>query len=287
MRTLTKTIKCRSGSGILIFTLILCFIIATIGYSMSQLTGVTFASLETSAVAIQAQQLAKSRGDEVAAMQYSNIPTLAPETRQLINNTGLYRQTTVNEEITNSDSSKTIPVIIDIFRNTTDSNSIYTLQISASNKATTQGVPTGTIIWFASNIPPPGFIICNGQSTAVYPELAKIVGSTVPDLRGEFIRGLDLGRGLDEETLRSVRSIQSAGLPNILGSVGVFITDVRFRSNSGALNITRNGGWLNVPSGGVASEDSISFDASKSNILYGSSNTVRPRNIALLPCIKT
>ena len=57
---------------------------------------------------------------------------------------------------------------------------------------------------------PYGFLECNGQSVSkeAYPELFELVkckygcnGNTfeVPDLRGEFIRGVDDGRRLDSE----------------------------------------------------------------------------------------
>lgn len=46
---------------------------------------------------------------------------------------------------------------------------------------------------------PPGYVLMAGQpfNTAVYPELAQVYTSGVlPDLRGEFIRGWDNGRGV-------------------------------------------------------------------------------------------
>ena len=57
------------------------------------------------------------------------------------------------------------------------------------------GVPIGTIIaWPVATNPEDmdNWLECNGQSVnaAVYPELAAIVGATVPDYRGLFLRGL-------------------------------------------------------------------------------------------------
>ena len=44
-------------------------------------------------------------------------------------------------------------------------------------------------IWFSNTIPY-GWLLCNGQSCASYPNLATFLGkNTVPDLRGEFLRG--------------------------------------------------------------------------------------------------
>ena len=51
------------------------------------------------------------------------------------------------------------------------------------------GSPTGTIVMFGSSSPPPGWLVCDGQSTSSYPALAAVVGTNVPDLRDRFIVG--------------------------------------------------------------------------------------------------
>lgn len=66
----------------------------------------------------------------------------------------------------------------------------------------------GQIAFFAFYLPPPGWIACAGQQvTAVeYPRFFEFLSAaygyaeatfTLPDLRGEFVRGLDTGRGVD------------------------------------------------------------------------------------------
>lgn len=52
-------------------------------------------------------------------------------------------------------------------------------------------VPVGTIIAYASTDEPDGWLLCNGQaiSSNDYPELQKLIGNTVPDLRNRFIVG--------------------------------------------------------------------------------------------------
>lgn len=50
-------------------------------------------------------------------------------------------------------------------------------------------VPPGTITMFGSSTPPPGWLLCNGQSTSGYAALAAVVGGAVPDLRNRFIVG--------------------------------------------------------------------------------------------------
>lgn len=54
---------------------------------------------------------------------------------------------------------------------------------------TTGGIPTGAIIAFGSEVVPPGYLLCNGQSTSGYPALAAVRGANVPDLRDKFIVG--------------------------------------------------------------------------------------------------
>ncbi|AIX31899.1 tail collar domain protein [Synechococcus phage ACG-2014f] len=57
--------------------------------------------------------------------------------------------------------------------------------------------PTGSIIMWGTSTLPEGYIECNGQSTSGYTALAALYGSNVPDLRGEFVRGWDNGKGTD------------------------------------------------------------------------------------------
>ena len=68
--------------------------------------------------------------------------------------------------------------------------------VAKSNQLT----PVGVIQAFAGTSAPGGYFICDGSAFdgAVYPQLAAVLGSTtLPDLRGVFLRGLDNGRGLD------------------------------------------------------------------------------------------
>ncbi|EOB3112272.1 phage tail protein, partial [Yersinia enterocolitica] len=71
-------------------------------------------------------------------------------------------------------------------------------------------VPIGVPLPYPLATPPAGFLKCNGSSfsTAEYPKLALAYPSGVlPDLRGEFIRGWDDGRGVDAG--RALLSAQS------------------------------------------------------------------------------
>ena len=73
-------------------------------------------------------------------------------------------------------------------------------------------------------------------------------------------------------------STVKAGLPNLKGSSsGVASTAYPNVSNSGALSIsTNNGGLAGYEGGSYGSNCTVSFDASKSNAIYGRSTTVQP-----------
>lgn len=70
-------------------------------------------------------------------------------------------------------------------------------------------LPVGVPVPWSSATPPTGWLKCNGApfSAEEYPELAKVYPTNeLPDLRGEFIRGWDDGRGVDAE--RSILTAQ-------------------------------------------------------------------------------
>ncbi|EGF7458869.1 phage tail protein [Escherichia coli] len=71
-------------------------------------------------------------------------------------------------------------------------------------------LPVGVPVPWPSATPPTGWLKCNGAafSAEEYPELAKAYPTNkLPDLRGEFIRGWDDGRGVDAG--RALLSAQS------------------------------------------------------------------------------
>ena len=77
------------------------------------------------------------------------------------------------------------------------------------------GIPTGTVVPFASTTTPSGWVLCDGGlygrtsgDPSPQPNLFDVIGTTwgigdglttfaVPDLRGMFVRGFDNGRGID------------------------------------------------------------------------------------------
>ncbi|MDL9982343.1 phage tail protein [Providencia rettgeri] len=115
--------------------------------------------------------------------------------------------------------------------------------------------------------PPTGYLICNGQSfnKTTYPLLAKAYPTGVlPDLRGEFLRGLDAGRGVD--TGRAVLSAQGDA----------------FRAHNHSVIGEDSGSGTAYFGRGNGSRRSIAKDAMN---LEGGTET-RPRNIAFLYIVR-
>lgn len=81
-------------------------------------------------------------------------------------------------------------------------------------------LPVGVPIPWPSAMPPTGWLKCNGATfdKAKYPSLAIAYPSGIlPDLRGEFIRGWDDGRGVDSG--RTILSSQHGSL--VVGDDGI------------------------------------------------------------------
>lgn len=140
-------------------------------------------------------------------------------------------------------------------------------------------ISPGIIMYFAASSAPTGWIKANGAllSRAGYPNLFAVIGTTfgagdgsttfqIPDLRGEFLRGLDDGRGVDSGR-----------------ALGSYQTDV-IKQNG---NLTLNG----FSAAALISSPQMNYNAiSPGGIGFspfpGGGNETRPRNIALLACIK-
>jgi len=172
--------------------------------------------------------------------------------------------------------------------NITGSASSATNATNAVNAVNAQtaanGVPAGCIMaWPSANVPS-GWLECNGQSTGGYSALAAVVGSNVPDLRGQFIRGWDHGRGLDPDGSRAVQSGQGDALQNITGTMTMAGSGAPNCSGSGAFSTRPGASQASFGGGGVPKY--WDFSAANSPGARTSSET-RPTNIALMYIIKT
>ena len=144
---------------------------------------------------------------------------------------------------------------------------------TAGNIPASSFCPVGSIMDFAMNSPPTGWLECDGTaiSRTTYASLFSAVGTTwgagdgsstfnLPDFRGEFRRGWDHGRGVDSG--RAFASSQADELKAHAHTTGIV----------GAITVQLGPAYPVVTSGNTGST--------------GGSET-RPRNIAVLTCIKT
>ena len=173
----------------------------------------------------------------------------------------------------------------------------------ANIPAATDLTPAGTVIWTARSSAPTGYLKANGAavSRSTYATLFSAIGTiygagdgsttfNLPDLRGEFIRGWDDGRGVDAGRAMGSAQGQSYQSHNHTASTDTQGSHTHGTS-SGQQWAMRNTPGLDSAYGGngVGQGDMIAAGAHSHTVTVnpnGSTET-RPRNIALLACIKT
>ena len=147
-------------------------------------------------------------------------------------------------------------------------------------------VPIGCIIPFSGSTIPVGFLLCDGSevSKIIYADLFAIIGNTygtatdtskfkLPDLRDKFVQGANGNLGTSKD----------AGLPNITGK---FYHDVNAKAGLSGAFTYEGTGRQNLMNDTPTNSGLITFDASKSNSIYGNSNTVQPPAVCLTFIIK-
>lgn len=160
-------------------------------------------------------------------------------------------------------------------------------------------VRAGTVAHFAAATPPTGWLACTGAAVprSLYGALFLAIGTTygagdgsttfnLPDLRGEFLRGHDAGRGVDIG--RGIGTSQTDQIQNIIGELGFHGGGIgtALASTSGAFTTSvpqPNQFHANSPAAGADSVAVTTFNAG--NVVRAGTET-RPRNIAMLACIK-
>jgi len=135
----------------------------------------------------------------------------------------------------------------------------------------------GTVVGKASSIVPEGYLECDGSaiSRTTYAVLFADIGTlygigdgattfNIPDLRGEFIRGWDNGRGIDPA--RAIATFQADA----------------FESHNHQI---RDRNLYPLSGGSLASAAGVGSLTGNFSELTGGTET-RPRNIAMMYCIK-
>lgn len=157
-------------------------------------------------------------------------------------------------------------------------------------------VPAGAVMPFAMSTVPSGWLECNGDpvNRVTYADLFAAIGTTfgsgnntttfnLPDLRGEFIRGWDHARTVDNgRTFGSSQEQQLQKHKHISSN-----NDCRDYTGINGKGTGNYNGWCDTS--GVYSNDpnaSLTGDGGHTEQTAKLGTETRPRNIALMYCIK-
>lgn len=156
-------------------------------------------------------------------------------------------------------------------------------------------VPTGSVFAMATSTVPSGYLECDGSavSRTTYADLFATIGTTwgngngtstfnLPNLRGEFVRGWDNGRGVDSG--RTFASSQS----EMVGTHNHTINDPG-HSHAVNINVYQQGSGPNASTdmANRAGNTQSSTSTTGITINNNSGTETRPRNIAMMYVIKT
>ena len=160
------------------------------------------------------------------------------------------------------------------------------------------GVPSGAVFCIAVASVPSGYLECNGESVSrtTFAALFAVIGTQygannsstvkVPDLRGEFIRGFDNGRGIDSG--RTLGSFQDHGIPAMKG----LFYDIHGGARMGVNSISgytnpfvgnSNSSWRTEIGAVYGTYYYIELDSTR---VIPNATHVRPRNVAMKYIIK-
>jgi microcystin-dependent protein len=179
--------------------------------------------------------------------------------------------------------------------------------------------PPGAVMHYATQTAPDGWLVCNGSTVSrlEYPALFAAIGTVygagdgvttfvLPDLRGEFIRGWDGGRGVDAgrafgtlqvDAFKShthavtdpghSHSSSSTG-SNTIASNRSYRVIIGYNSGLIAPEPTTIQGGTSLAGASTTSSTSGPTSSSTTGISVAATGSIetRPRNVALLPCIK-
>lgn len=152
---------------------------------------------------------------------------------------------------------------------------------------TSSGIKAGTVAHFAAASAPPGWLKANGAtvSRSAYAALFLAIGTTygagdgattfaIPDLRAEFLRCLDDGKGVDTGRGVGTAQAQDTQPHNHIQ-----------RACNGAAGSGDSSGSLAIAGYPIYIGVASNINTLGTTTAFGSLET-RPRNIAMLACIK-
>lgn len=147
--------------------------------------------------------------------------------------------------------------------------------------------PAGTVLAFAGKTVPSGYLNCDGAaiSRTTYADLFAAIGTlygagnasttfNLPNLTNRFVQGSN-----------TAGVVKNAGLPNIKGEFGKTQTISNDSYGNGAFECVYEE-MCGDASAGATKLYHFTFDASRSNSIYGKSDTVQPPAVTMRYIIK-
>ena len=268
------------GSAALACVIVFALVSSMLGLSTAKVTQAAMNGTSSNQTLAAASQIAQSDAELLRSVSYHDV---ASSSRKAVEGTPFQHEMMVSSESDFNPSVKQKTVTIKVFKGA-ETNPRSELRLTRySAEQTASGVPIGTIIaWASPKNPTDGtWLDCNGQSCAGYAELVSILGkSTVPDYRNRFLEGST-----------TPGTVLEAGLPDISGTFGNHGHDQDGdngrggKRTSGAFKIIQS--WCR-PSAGRDSNggNTVLFQASLSNSIYGRSSTVQPPAVTVRYLIK-
>lgn len=224
---------------------------------------------------LQAQQYAVSEAAFLQAVPYSDLKASA---KAEIPNSSYFTETSLSSESNYTDTTKKRTATIHIYYgNETVPRASLAVDRYSVEPEKISVIPIGTVIAFAGNGSPSNdgtWLECNGQSCTGYPKLVSVLGkSTLPDYRNRFLEGSG-----------AAGTVIEAGLPNITGVLGV--PPCNTTHQSGACVTLPTKARISDQFEWTLPRSDLGIDASKSNPIYGSSDTVQPPAVTVRWLIK-
>ncbi|WP_455654322.1 phage tail protein [Phascolarctobacterium sp.] len=180
------------------------------------------ASSSSNITALQAYQYAESKADIVKLQKYDE---LTAQSKKEISNSSYQDEVLLSEESSIDDHKERTATVNVYLQGELRPRATLKLIRSTAEKQSA-GVPIGTVLaWPSHTLPTDGgvWLLCNGQSCALFPELVKVLGkSTVPNYQGVFLRGygsqVSTHYGTVTHSSAALGDIQGDAIRNVTGS---------------------------------------------------------------------
>lgn len=269
----------KKKSGFILLEAVLAILLMSMAsYGLAMTSALQFNQLEAKHVANEAEQYAMNEVEYLRWVGFYDLDEALHDRKSNLEFSGVDGWESVTSFVTEKviDDDRSVKIAkVEVYKGG-ENIPRYSMEVPLSSQSNI--LPYGSIVPYVGELEkiPYGWALCDGSNGT-------------PDLRGQFLQGMT--------SQDKVKKYIAAGLPNITGEVGpIQYRIAQMQSEQGAMYIDRSG-----PFGSTLWENYIdsfyfnnrgegfyrvSFDASKSNAIYGNSNTVQPASYTVYYIMK-